>query len=490
MTTLDAYVQATQARLRQNVRTGRSAFSTITRKLLLALVDVTFIMAAVWIAYAGRFGLAFLNDGPIDDGTVWLYYAIPTAWLTLLAMCGAYSLTHLQTGMIEYQRVALGSAFFASAVGIGCFLSKYQLSRGFFVLLFAIGVPLLLVGRFARRHALNRLHTQGKFQSPVIVAGSPAHIDEVARVLRREKWLGYQVVGAVTPSMIDETPSGLPVLGRVCEVVDLVRESDVAAVIFAEGSFPDSQHFKRMAWELEEHDTQMLVVPALTDISSERLTPRPVGGLPLVHVERPQAMEASRWTKRAFDIVGSGLLLLVAAPIIAATALAIKLEDRGPVFFKQVRVGRRGEQFECLKIRSMVVDAEARKAELASQDQGNGVLFKMARDPRITRVGQFIRRFSIDELPQLWNVFRGDMSLVGPRPALPKEVAQYDRDAVRRLDVRPGLTGLWQVSGRSDLPWDETVRLDVFYVDNWSVMQDLSILMRTAGAVLGSRGAY
>ncbi len=324
----------------------------------------------------------------------------------------------------------------------------------------------------------------------MLVAGSPSHVDEIARVLRREKWLGYQIVGAVTPAELEETPGGLPVLGRVCEVVDLVRDSEIDAVIFAEGSFPDSQHFKRMAWELEEHDTQMIVVPALTDISSERLNPRPVAGLPLVHVERPQAMEASRWIKRLFDLVGSGLLLLVAAPIIAAVAIAIKFEDRGPVFFKQVRVGRRGEEFECLKIRSMVVDAEARKAALAAQDQGNGVLFKMARDPRITRVGQFIRRFSIDELPQLWNVWRGDMSLVGPRPALPIEVAQYDRDAVRRLDVRPGLTGLWQVSGRSDLPWDETVRLDVYYVDNWSVMQDLSILMRTAGAVLGSRGAY
>ncbi len=201
-------------------------------------------------------------------------------------------------------------------------------------------------------------------------------------------------------------------------------------------------------------------------------------------------MQASRWVKRAFDLIGSSILLLLSAPLMGAVAIAIKLEDGGPILFKQTRVGRRGEEFECLKVRSMVVDAEAKLAELAAQNEGAGVLFKMARDPRITRVGQFIRRFSIDEVPQFWNVFRGDMSLVGPRPALPREVAQYDRDAVRRLDVRPGLTGLWQVSGRSDLPWDETVRLDVYYVDNWSIMQDLSILMRTAGAVLASRGAY
>lgn len=489
MTTLDAYVHAVQARSRRSLGARRSS-TPITRKLLLATIDVTIILITSLVAHAGRFGLSFLDDRPGVDAIVWLYYLMPVTWLALLALCGAYSLNHLQTGMIEYQRVALASAFFASAVGIGCFLTKYDLSRGFFVLLFVIGVPALLAARFARRHVLNRLRHKGFLQTPVIVAGAPAHIDEIARVLRREKWLGYQIAGAVTPSVLDETPGGLPVLGRVCEVVDLVRDREVDAVIFAEGSFPDSQHFKRMAWELEEHDTQMIVVPALTDISSERLNPRPVAGLPLVHVERPQAMEASRWTKRAFDIVGSSILLLLSAPLMAVVAIAIKLEDGGSVLFKQTRVGRRGEEFECLKVRSMVVDAEARLAALAADNEGAGVLFKMARDPRITRVGNFIRRFSIDEIPQFWNVFRGDMSLVGPRPALPTEVAQYDRDAVRRLDVRPGLTGLWQVSGRSDLSWDDTVRLDVYYVDNWSVMQDLSILMRTAGAVLGSRGAY
>ena len=183
-------------------------------------------------------------------------------------------------------------------------------------------------------------------------------------------------------------------------------------------------------------------------------------------------------------------LTSVTSPLLLNSSRSAFSSTLRPIFFTQTRVGRRGEEFECLKIRSMVVDAEARKAELEQQNEGAGVLFKMTRDPRITRVGTFIRRFSIDEIPQFWNVFRGDMSLVGPRPALPKEVALYDRDAVRRLDVRPGLTGLWQVSGRSDLPWDETVRLDSYYVDNWSFMQDLAIMLRTARAVVSSRGAY
>lgn len=489
MTTLDVRVQAAQERLNHRLlyRAGRSP---AVQQSLLALADSAVIAVAVAAAYVGRFEVnAFTADGALAVPD-WLLYLMPTVWLLVLLSAGAYSLGHLQSGTVEYQRVALGSGIFAGLVGVVCYLGDLELARGFFVLLFTVGLPALLFVRLARRRLFKRLRRKGLFHVPVVVAGSPTHVDEVTRVLRRETWLGYQVTGAVTPADIDETPCGLPVLGKVSDVVELVKGSHVHAVIFAEGSFPDSQHFKRMAWELEEHDTQMIVVPALTDISSERLTARPVAGLPLVHVERPRAMEASRWVKRAFDIVGSSLLLLVSAPVIAAVAIAIKLEDRGPVFFKQTRVGRRGEEFECLKIRSMVIDAEARKAELEAQNEGSGVLFKIAKDPRITKVGDFIRRYSIDEVPQFWNVLRGDMSLVGPRPALPREVAQYDIDTIRRLDVRPGLTGLWQVSGRSNLSWDDTVRLDVYYVDNWSVMQDLTILMRTAGAVLGSRGAY
>ena len=489
MTTLDVRVQAAQQRLNLD-SVARARRNPVLQKTLLALADMTVVITVAIAAYAGRFGIDNLLNDRTPDVPLWLTTSLPAMWLIMLAVAGAYSLPHLKTGMVEYQRVAFASVFLAGAIGVACFMGQYQLSRGYFLLLFVLGVPALLALRLSRRRIMKRLHAQGRFQSPVLVAGSPTHIDEVTRVLRREKWLGYQVVGAVTPAAIDETACGLPVLGQVCDVVDLIKDSDVHAVIFAEGSFPDSQHFKRMAWELEEHDIQMIVVPALTDISSERLTARPVAGLPLVHVERPQAMEAARWIKRAFDIVGSSILLMFVSPILLAVAIAIKLEDRGPIFFKQVRVGLRGEEFECLKIRSMVVDAEARKNALAGQNEGNGVLFKMARDPRITGVGQFIRRFSIDEVPQFWNVLRGDMSLVGPRPALPREVEMYDRDAIRRLDVRPGLTGLWQVSGRSDQSWDDTVRLDVYYVDNWSVMQDLSILMRTAGAVLGSRGAY
>jgi exopolysaccharide biosynthesis polyprenyl glycosylphosphotransferase len=201
-------------------------------------------------------------------------------------------------------------------------------------------------------------------------------------------------------------------------------------------------------------------------------------------------VHASHWAKRVFDVVGSLGVMLLISPVLLATAIAIKLHDGGPVVFRQTRIGRDGRPFSCLKFRSMVTDAEALRADLDVNHERSSVLFKMVNDPRVTRPGKLIRRLSIDELPQLWNVLRGQMSLVGPRPPLPHEAARYGSDMRRRLRVRPGMTGLWQVSGRSDLSWDETVRLDLFYVDNWSMVQDLNILMRTVSAVLGSRGAY
>ncbi|MDO5663245.1 MAG: sugar transferase, partial [Brachybacterium sp.] len=213
---------------------------------------------------------------------------------------------------------------------------------------------------------------------------------------------------------------------------------------------------------------------------------------PLVHMDLPRSRDALKWSKRLFDITLSATLLLVLAPVLAAIAVTVKLTDGHQVVFRQERVGRGGQSFEFLKFRSMVPDAETWISHIQDlqQDRGNDVMFKMADDPRITRPGRFLRRYSLDELPQLWNVLRGDMSLVGPRPALPSEVSTYDQDASRRLTVRPGITGLWQVSGRSDLSWNETVRLDIYYVDNWSFTQDVQILGRTVRAVLAPTGAY
>jgi exopolysaccharide biosynthesis polyprenyl glycosylphosphotransferase len=311
-------------------------------------------------------------------------------------------------------------------------------------------------------------------------------------VFGRETWLGYDVLGAITPASDSTvaTEGGVPVLGDVHEAAALVRAYDAHVVLVAGGGFENPHAMRELAWDLESDDVQVIMAPGVTDVSSERIRVRPVAGLPLLHVDRPRSQDALRWAKRTFDIVGSALLLTLAAPLMLWTAFQIKRHDGGPVLFRQTRVGSDGSYFTCLKFRSMVVDAERVLLELHEQTGHEEGLFKMQQDPRITHPGRWIRRYSLDELPQLINVLRGDMSLVGPRPPLPSEVDRYTLTQSRRLRVRPGLTGLWQVSGRSDLSWDESVRLDLYYVDNWSMIQDIVILARTVGAVLSSRGAY
>jgi exopolysaccharide biosynthesis polyprenyl glycosylphosphotransferase len=494
MTTFSAYLDhlAASSASRRKAR-QRRLVSQRAQRFLLAAGDAAVLAAAMVFAVLAR-GLVPLDGPSGDDGfTRAVLFALPAmglVWLGLLTWFGAYKLRYQRAGDTEYRRVVLASFTMAGMVGIGSYLLKADFPRGLFALLFTTGTIGLVLVRFGRRKVMNALHRRGVLLTPIIVAGESGHVDEIAKVLRRESWLGYKVVGAVTRDRVDQTTSGLPVLGSVADSVSVIEEHDIATVIFAEGSFSTPADFRRMAWELEEKEIHMIVVPALTEVSAQRLNVRPVAGMPLVDVDRPQAIEAARWVKRSFDIACSAVLLLLASPVMAAVALAIKLEDGGPVLFRQARVGLRSEVFDCLKFRSMVTDAEARLAALAAQNEGSGPLFKMTHDPRITKVGRFIRRFSLDELPQLWNALRGDMSLVGPRPALPAEVAQYDSDTRRRLDVRPGLTGLWQVSGRSNLSWDDTVRLDLYYVDNWSMVQDLTILAKTAKAVVGSSGAY
>ena len=309
-------------------------------------------------------------------------------------------------------------------------------------------------------------------------------------MLRRERWLGYQVVGCLLPfdyAGIRETSGGIPVLGTTEDLREHVDTNDIDIVLFTAGAVSSSTELRRLAWELEDRShVEIIVAPNVTDVSSERVRIRPVAGLPLMHLGRPQSLAASNIAKRTFDVLGAGTVLMLTSPVLLSLMLWIRL-DGGPAIFRQTRVGRNGLNFSCLKLRSMVVDADLLRPP---SDDESRVLFKLKDDPRITRPGRLIRRLSLDELPQLWNVLRGEMSLVGPRPPLPVEVALYEDDMLRRLHVLPGMTGLWQVSGRSDLSWEDTVRLDLYYVDNWSMTQDLAILFRTVWAVLASRGAY
>jgi exopolysaccharide biosynthesis polyprenyl glycosylphosphotransferase len=458
--------------------------------LALVVSDTLAILSAAAIALVGRNRLLIFDPAPHLLGDVLPIAALfVSLWLTMLAATGAYQIEKVGVGSAEFNAVLSGTFFAAGALGVAAYLTAYDLPRGFFVLLFLVGLPLLLVERFFTRRLIRVFRDNGMLCAPVILVGDHQHVDEIAAVLRRATFLGYRVVGVLSPTPQDElTPSGLPVLGSLDDILPALEATSAQAVIFTDGALPSASAFNRLARLLEDQDAQLVVVPGLTDVSAARMNLRPVAGLPLVYVESPRALMAMRWSKRLFDVLGAAAALLLAAPVMAVIALAIKIEDRGPVVFKQVRVGLKGQTFGFYKFRSMAVDAEQQLPQL--QSELGGVLFKIKSDPRVTRVGRLIRRLSLDELPQLLNVLQGQMSLVGPRPALPREVAQYHKDVHRRLDVRPGLTGLWQVSGRSDLSWDDTVRLDLYYVDNWSLLQDLMILTRTVGAVLNSRGAY
>ena len=281
-------------------------------------------------------------------------------------------------------------------------------------------------------------------------------------------------------------------LGDLNTVTDIVRSCGADTVAVTSTAAFGPSEVRQLSWDLEDTPARLILAPAITNIAGARIHTQPVAGLPLIHVDRPTYRGANRILKRSFDIIGSVFLIVVLSPLLLTVAAAVKLTGDGPVFFRQDRVGLNGEVFRMIKFRSMQVDAEARLDKLRDEqrDAGNVVLFKLKNDPRVTPIGRFLRRFSLDELPQLFNVVAGDMSLVGPRPPLRSEVDRYRDHERRRMLVKPGITGLWQVSGRSDLTWQDSVRLDMYYVENWSITGDLVILWKTAKAVLSSTGAY
>lgn len=465
-----------------------------TLRAAVALLDALVIAVAIFLAVHLRQNLTFFPEAlDVESNVDRIAPALVGLWVTTLFVFRSYSERSMGAGSREFQRVLVASSTTAGTVGIASFLAQYPLSRGFFVIAFTLGTLLLLAVRYAVRRGIHALRVRDHLTHSVILVGAPGHVDAIARVLGRERWLGFRVLGAAVPPeyAVEDTPHGVPVIGTTAELISAVDRTDPSAVIFVGGYSSTPAEVRTRIWDLEGRGIGTFVVPSITDVADARLSMQPIGGLPLVHVAPPYAPRASRAPKRLFDVVGSSLLLLVTAPLMAVVSVVVKASDGGPVIFRQPRVGRDGKLFNCLKIRTMVPDAESLEAELRRQHNGpDDVLFKLADDPRITKPGRFLRRYSIDELPQMWNVLRGHMSLVGPRPALPHEVAQFTEEEKRRLRVRPGLSGLWQVSGRSNLSREDAARLDLYYVENWSMTQDLSILARTFRAVVSSDGAY
>jgi lipopolysaccharide/colanic/teichoic acid biosynthesis glycosyltransferase len=301
-----------------------------------------------------------------------------------------------------------------------------------------------------------------------------------------------RVLGAcVSSSDVDhDAIEGVPVLGTTADVGALTHRMPVDVVAVHDVDQLGGVQLAKLHWGLEETGTQISIITPLTNTAVERLHVRRLGRRLIVDVSHGRPTGVVAGMKLQVERLAALAMLIVAAPMIVTAAVAVVLESRGPAVFRQTRVREYGATFTMYKLRTMHQDAEARLAELAGYNEVGGGLFKMKDDPRITRVGRWLRKLSIDELPQLWNVVRGDMSLIGPRPALPSEVATYDEVARRRLTVKPGLTGLWQVSGRSGLTWDESVRIDTDYVDNWRASRDVMIALRTVRAVLKRDGAH
>jgi len=444
-------------------------------------------LAGGLLAYQIRFDSA----GHHPTGYIALSLALPFAWLLTLALAGAYDSRLIGVGTDEFRRVLNAGAFLIAAVAILSYASKVDLARGYVV----IALPCLtlfdLLARYAMRKQLHRVRSHGHCMRKVVVVGHAPVIADIVAVLRRETYHGLRVVAAcaadaVPPRLIDDIPV-MPGLDCVAEVVGRYDADTVAVLACPEMA---GSRLRDLAWDLEKTGTELCVAPALLDVAGPRTTIRPIAGLPLLHMDHPEFSGARLVIKSVFDRLFALAGLIAAAPLFAALALAIKLDDGGPILFKQTRVGKDGHAFSVYKFRTMVPDAEARKASLASHNQQQSPLFKIRRDPRLTRLGTWLRRWSLDELPQLINVLAGEMSLVGPRPALPEEAAMYGDHVRRRLAVKPGMTGLWQVNGRSDLSWDESVRLDMRYVENWSFMLDLQILWKTWAAVVRGWGAY
>jgi exopolysaccharide biosynthesis polyprenyl glycosylphosphotransferase len=410
------------------------------------------------------------------------------AWLWALGLTDSRGDRIVGAGSTEYRKVVDASFRVFGGVAIIAFLLRVDVARGYLLSSLPLGLVLLLVSRWAWRQWLIRQRRAGRYSARVVLVGSAGSVAQIADELGRAPESGYRVVAAcLTSGSRNRHVPGttIPVLGTIddVEVVMAVSAADTVAITSTDDLPP--LKVKQISWSLESGRQHLVLAPSIVDIAGPRIHTRPVAGLPLIHVETPQMSYGQRFMKRTTDIVGSALGLLAISPLMLVLAVLVTRSGPGPVLFRQTRVGLDGRTFQMLKFRSMVDRAEDLLPSLldAERDSGNAVLFKMRNDPRVTPVGRVMRRFSLDELPQLFNVLVGKMSLVGPRPPLPSEVDTYDDHVHRRFLVKPGITGLWQVSGRSTLSWDETVRLDLSYVENYSLVGDLLILGRTVRAV-------
>jgi len=450
-----------------------------------AIADLAAAIVAVIAAVGVRFGVH------ANDQYLVLSLALPLVWLVAVRVFGGYEKRFLGAGADEFRRILNAGLSLTGALALISYAVNNELSRVYLLVSMQVIVVLDLLVRYVLRKRLHRRRAHGLCMTGVVAVGHEPAVSQLISELRREPHHGLRVVAACLAGDSDVTEvAGVPVVGELKDTASVVRNLNAGTVAVLSCPEMDGVKLRTLAWELEKTGTDLCVAPALLDVAGPRTTVRPTAGLTLLHVDHPQLSGPRQVVKDLFDRCAAAFGLLALSPLMLAIALAIRFSDKGPVLFSQTRVGKDGEPFKIYKFRTMVVDAEARLAEIREKNEFDGVLFKIRQDPRVTAAGARLRKWSLDELPQLFNILRGEMSLVGPRPALPEEAAKYADHVRRRLVVKPGLTGMWQVSGRSNLSWEETVRLDLRYVENWSFVLDLQILWKTFSVIFRRAGAY
>lgn len=449
-----------------------------------AVADAGVVVVATTVGYLVRFGLpttaqeAFAPYRALGFGLVLL-------WLGALYVRGCYDERFLGVGPEEFNRlVEAAILLFAVVAGVSYFFDS-DVSRIYVFVSLPLGLVMLMVERWLARRLLYRARESGHSCFRTVVIGGSERVADLTAEMQSDHYAGYVVVASHEPP--EPAPERLD--AWVSSVSDLVASVGADAVAVTPSRRIGADAVRHLAWALEGRGIDLLVAPALSDVAGPRITMRPAAGVPLIHLEEPGLTSPQRVAKRGLDIVGSIIALVVLAVPMLIAALLVRVTSTGPALFRQWRVGQHGRTFQILKFRTMDVDADAGRDALRRATGHDDPAFKAHDDPRITRTGRFLRRWSIDEWPQLVNVLRNDMSLVGPRPHPLDDVARYGRDDYRRLLAKPGITGLWQVAGRSDLDWRESIQLDLHYVENWSMTRDLVLIARTVRAVVTGRGA-
>ncbi|WP_245908991.1 sugar transferase [Mycobacterium neglectum] len=461
------------------------------------ITDTLVVCSAVLLAQLVRFGAPATASSYVNTYVTAYSALLVVIWLSTLAFFHSRSPRYVGAGTEEYRRVVAASFWTFGAIAMAELLLKLSISRGYLAVALPAGILGLVLSRWMWRRYAARKRAHGAYCTAVLAVGGSDAVASLASELTEDPKNGYQVVGACitghgapNDELLVVNNREIPIFGGASYALQAIRDCGADTVAIAGTGDFGVQGLRRLIWELEPMGVDLMVSPGVMDVALNRLVMRPIAGLPLLHINKPQYQGTKGFQKRAFDTCFALAALIGTLPILVATAIAIKLTSRGPVFYSAERIGIDGKPFSMLKFRTMVRDADKQLESLLGENQSDGLLFKIREDPRITPIGRILRRFSIDELPQFINVLRQEMSVVGPRPPLRREVEAYDGDVQRRLLVKPGVTGLWQVSGRSDLSWERSVRLDLSYVDNWSMVSDALIIAKTVRAVFSRSGAY